>query len=36
MILVFELNNNIVEGYAKFDFGNGYGYASTKYLKKTD
>lgn len=27
---------NIVEGYAKFDFGNGYGYASTKYLKKTD
>lgn len=27
---------NIVDGYAKFKYGSGYGYASTKYLRKAD
>lgn len=27
---------NIVDGYAKFKYGSGYGYASIKYLRKAD
>ena len=27
---------NIVDGYAKFEYGDGYGYANTKYLKKVE